>query len=141
MRWIRGIALVLLAFLGISAVTGAVPLILDPSGGLLHMPVSLLTHSPFRSFLLPGWILLLAIGLFSFVVMGIVLRRCAGNATWIIAQGVVLFGWITVQVILIRTVIWAHCLYWGLAIALMVAGSVLCREQNVSPRQTAKLGS
>lgn len=134
MRSIRGIALILLAFLGVSSVAGALPLILDPSGGLLHMPLSLLEHSPFRSFLIPGWILLLANGLFSFVAMWIVMRRYAGSAAWIVAQGVVLFGWISVEVILIRTVIWAHYLYWGLAVVLILAGTVLCRERHLEPR-------
>lgn len=63
MNSIRIVAIVTLAFLGITACIGAVPLILDPSGKLLMMPLILLEHSPFCSYLVPGLILLFGNGL------------------------------------------------------------------------------
>ncbi|MEO2206617.1 hypothetical protein ABGV42_23160 [Paenibacillus pabuli] len=62
-------ALILLqGFLGIGAIVGGGGLIIDPSGSLLHMPNSLLEHSPFGNFLFPGIILLLVLGIMPIVI-------------------------------------------------------------------------
>jgi hypothetical protein len=46
MKTVRALALVTLAFLSVGAVAGGAMLILDPSGKLLQMPLSLLEYSP-----------------------------------------------------------------------------------------------
>lgn len=48
--------------LGIGAIVGGVILIIDPSGSMVNLPASLLENSPFASFLYPGIILLLVLG-------------------------------------------------------------------------------
>jgi hypothetical protein len=54
----------LLLFLGLSALGGGVLLIISPSGKLLGgLPLSILDHSPFNDFLIPGIILFLVLGL------------------------------------------------------------------------------
>lgn len=55
--------LVLLLFQGLSGIAGGVALVARPSGGVLKMPVSTLRGSPFHDFLIPGLILLLALGI------------------------------------------------------------------------------
>jgi len=45
--------------LGIGAVFGGGVLVIDPSGGLIKMPITLLENSPFNNFLIPGIILLI----------------------------------------------------------------------------------
>ena len=121
----RVVAIVALVFLGISSIVGAVPLILDPSGGLLRMPLSLLSHSPFHSFLIPGIILLFANGILSLVILVAEVRRARGHALLVILQGCVLAGWITVEVIIMRTVISLHYVYWGIVLVLIMSGLAL----------------
>ncbi len=65
MKGTRIIAMVALGFLGLSGIVGAVPLLMHPSGEPWAMPQSLLQYSPFRSYLVPGILLLIANGLFS----------------------------------------------------------------------------
>jgi hypothetical protein len=103
---------------------------MDPSGRMLQMPLSLLEHSPFRNFLIPGIILLVANGLLSFVVLVLALKRRAGYGNWVALQGCVLCGWITVEVILLRTAVWPHYVYWGVALLLFACGMALAREKQ-----------
>ena len=53
---------ILVALQAISGIAGGVALVLDPSGGVLQMPVSVLRSGPFTDFLVPGLILLLVLG-------------------------------------------------------------------------------
>ncbi len=48
--------------LGLGAVFGGIMLVIDPSGELIKMPITLLENSPFNSFLIPGIILLVVLG-------------------------------------------------------------------------------
>ncbi|MEI7898596.1 MAG: hypothetical protein WCJ26_16285 [bacterium] len=60
----KNILLVLLSFLGISAIGGGGALIISPSGKLLGgLPLSILEKSPFNDFLIPGIILFVVLGL------------------------------------------------------------------------------
>ena len=54
--------------LGIGSVFGGMALVIDPSGELLKMPITLLKYSPFKSFLIPGIILLMVLGVLPLIV-------------------------------------------------------------------------
>jgi hypothetical protein len=137
MNSVRVIALVALAFLAVTAAWGAVLLIGNPSGSPIEMPVSVLRYSPFHSFLIPGILLLLSSGVLGTVVLFIVLCRRRGFAWWTAFQGFVLFGWITIEVIMLRTVIWLHYVYWGLALLLIACGWAL--HNQAKPASAPKL--
>jgi len=62
------ILMVLISFEGISGLFGGLALIIDPSGELLQMPLSMLEGSPFETFLMPRIILLTILGIFPIVV-------------------------------------------------------------------------
>ncbi len=128
MKIMRMVALVAVAFLAITAIWGAALLIGDPMGRPMDIPVSVLQHSPFHSFLIPGILLLVSSGLLGIAVFVVALLRARGYGWWVAFQGCVLFGWITIEVILLRTVVWLHYVYWGLAVILIAAGWVLRRE-------------
>ena len=136
MKAIRAAAIASLIFLGMTSLAGAVPLIVDPSGKLLSMPLSLLEHSPFRSFLIPGIILLVANCLLSFLVLRLVLRRISQYWRWIALQGCVLAGWILVQIVMIRMMIWAHHVYLALAAILILCGWLLRNDVAESAVQS-----
>ncbi len=69
----------LLIFLGIGALYGGGSLIIDPSGELLGMPLTMLESSPFNNFLLPGVILFLLLGVAPLLV-GIALKKKTKSA-------------------------------------------------------------
>lgn len=121
--------------LGLGAVIGGFMLILDPSGKLLNMPVSLLERSPFSDFLIPGMILLLVLGLFPIVICMALLRRIHWTLveklnlypklywawTFSLYTSYALLIWIIVQVYIIQTVSLIHLFYfaWGLGIQMV----------------------
>jgi len=130
MRRIRLLALITLGFLGVTSIMGGIPLMMDPSGQLIHMPLSLLEHSPFRTFLIPGFLLFATNGLLSICVFMTALRRSKGYANLVVFQGWVIAGWITVQVFMLQTVVWLHFVYWGVGLVLIVCGLVLRRSER-----------
>jgi len=131
-RPVREIAMVLLGFLGVTSIMGAAPLILDPSGRMLRMPLSLLEHSPFRTFLIPGILLLLANGVLSLLVLTATTRRWSQYGRWVALQGCILTGWIVVEVILLQMAMWAHYFYGAIGLALIGAGLALTREKRTA---------
>jgi hypothetical protein len=58
----RNILLMLLGILGLGAIGGGAVFIISPDGKLMGMPLSVLNRSPFSSFLFPGIILFLVLG-------------------------------------------------------------------------------
>jgi hypothetical protein len=132
MKVLRGIAIAILGFLGVSAMVGAIPLILDPTGRMLSMPMNLLEYSPFHSYLIPGIILLTANGFLSLWVLYISVRRRQGYGWWVAFQGCVIAGWIVVEMIMLRMVIWAHYVYLAVGITLISLGLALRRENRTA---------
>jgi hypothetical protein len=61
--------------LGIGAVGGGVALATAPGGGWLGMPLSMLEHSPFKNFFIPGIILAVMLGAYPLIVFYSLLRR------------------------------------------------------------------
>ncbi|MDZ4711941.1 MAG: hypothetical protein SGI89_06395 [bacterium] len=59
----RNFLIALLAFLGLGAIGGGGVLIISPGGELIGMPLSMLDHSPFNNFFLPGIILFSILGI------------------------------------------------------------------------------
>ncbi len=75
---IRNIHLILLSFLGLSAIGGGGALIISPSGKLLGgLPLSILQNSPFTNFLIPGIILFVVLGLFPTFLIFALLKKIA----------------------------------------------------------------
>ncbi|MFK0523755.1 hypothetical protein ACINKY_16220 [Paenibacillus illinoisensis] len=129
------VLIILHGFLGIGAIVGGGCLIIDPSGNLLQMPDSLLEHSPFRNFLIPGIILMLVLGLMPIVVAIALMThfhwKTGGKLnlytdrhwawTFSLYTGFALHIWIMVQVFWIQHVSIIHLIYfaWGVAIQVV----------------------
>ncbi|WP_420153374.1 hypothetical protein [Siphonobacter sp.] len=86
------------------------------------MSTRLLEHSPFSDFLIPGVLLLLVNGLSSLWISWIVIQRKINYQRFIVLQGLLLIGWILIQVLLIREVSWLHYSFGGLGMVLIGAG-------------------
>ena len=95
------------------------------------MPVSLLRHSPFHSYMIPGIILLAANGFLCIWVLWLSLRRRSGYAWWVAVQGFVLLVWLGVEIGMLRVVGLPHYLYGVVALLLVVTGMALVRETGV----------
>ena len=96
-----GIVLVVLeVFIGIGGVVSGAMLIADPRSGL-GMGLGILEGSPFKDFVVPGIILLLAVGVFPLVVAGAAIGRARWAALGHLAVSVVVLGWIVVELLLL----------------------------------------
>jgi hypothetical protein len=115
----------------VGALYGGWQLVTDPTGGSMQMPLTYLQHSPFTNYLIPGIILLLANGVGSFVVLGLIMftNRCYSLA--IVAEGFILGGWITIQMLMLRTANPLQLFYFATALLLVVTGTALWRIKQV----------
>ncbi len=128
--------LILLQFLlGLGAVAGGALLVAAPDGHLLQMPLSMLQHSPFPNFFIPGSILCIFLGIYPLMEAYSLWKRPAWrwpdvinpfkttHWSWAgsLAAGVILLIWIIVEVILLRTVAFLHVLYflWGMVLLVL----------------------
>lgn len=95
------ILIALLFFQGASGLLGGTALVLNPSGKTLQMPLTLLKATPFDTFLIPGIILLLVLGVFPLIVLyGLVVRKAwAWTATVLVS--IALITWIGVEIAMI----------------------------------------
>ncbi len=113
-------------------------LFLSPDGTSMRMPTSLLRYSGFTSFRVPGAILFVVNGLFPLISAAAVLRRNALAPATVVAVGVLLSGWIGVQVLLLRAFSAPlHGSYFVLGLVLVLLGAILRRQAAVSARSGA----
>ncbi|TGE32210.1 hypothetical protein [Desulfosporosinus sp. Sb-LF] len=111
--------------LGIGAVFGGVVLVIDPSGGLLKMPITILENSPFNNFLIPGIILLAILGIIPLITSYALITKRYWKAAdslniftemhWSWAYsfyiGFALIIWITVECYFVKQIILIHVVY------------------------------
>ena len=93
------LTIVLLTILGSLAFLGSWGLIGDPSGKSIQIPIEVLEGTPFNNFLIPGIILLFAIGFLSIAVAFMTFKRSRYYPYFIILQGCVLIGWLTAEIL------------------------------------------
>ncbi|WP_100486280.1 hypothetical protein [Sporolactobacillus pectinivorans] len=125
--------LIILHFLlGIGAFIGGGFLILAPNGSLLSMPLSLLKYSSFHSFLIPGIILFLALGVYPLLVAIFLISEkpfpvaeafnLYKNTHWAWIHsfyvGFILIIWLTVEIYILQGIGIVHVIYMFLAVAI-----------------------
>lgn len=125
MKTLRILAILLLLFNGTGALFGGWSLITDPTGQDLHLPQQLLEHSPFADFLIPGIILFTCVGIFSLLVLLWLNMQWKYHAQLLIIEGLLVTGWIIIQMILIRDISYLHFVFMGIGIFFVLAGRKL----------------
>ena len=126
--YLRSFTALLLLFNSCGALYGGWQLITDPTGNKLGMPLSVLQYSPFDSFLMPGIILFLANGVFGFIVLYLMFFRYKNYTLAIIAQGIILLGWIIVQMLMLRTVNTLQLVMGLTGVLLLCLGYLMYRK-------------
>ena len=131
----RNILITLLLFLGMSALGGASLLIISPSGKLIgDLPLSILEHSPFTNFLIPGIILFFVLGLFPCMIAIALIKKPKSKLAEIfnlfndmywawsfsIYVAFALIIWIQVETIFVQTVGWLQSFYILYAIHIII---------------------
>ncbi len=127
------VLLFLLGFLSLGAFVGGIPLLMDPTGVLLKLPISLLEGTPFSSFLIPGLILTLVFGVFPLVVFYSLIKmpqwkwaeslNLLPDIYWAWTYAIYIgFGqilWISIQTVLINEAGLIHLFYTLLGISIV----------------------
>ncbi|PQA53210.1 hypothetical protein [Siphonobacter curvatus] len=131
MKGLRTLIIILLLGNGLSALAGGLALIMDPSGGALQLPLGLLRHSPFTTFLIPGLGLLIINGMPSLYTIWTVIQKRRYYPLFVVGQGLLLIAWISVQVGMIREVSILHYSYAIMGIALVGSGTRLRLSQPI----------
>ena len=128
------IHLFLLALLGLSDIGGVGAIIISPSGRLLGgLPLSILQHSPFTNFLIPGIILFIVLGIFPTLLIFALRKKTASpfaehfnffkdiHRAWSFSIYVAfaLIIWLQTEIYFLQAVGWLHNFYMLFSIPLV----------------------
>lgn len=130
----RNILIFLLGFLGLGAIFGGGVLIISPMGKLIGMPLSMLSSSPFHTFLIPGILLFLVMGVFPILLIYGLLGKVKSSfaehfnlfkdmswpLTFSVYQAFALIIWIQLEMVLLHAVHWLHTFYMFYAIVILL---------------------
>ena len=114
------------ALIGIGALFGGGQFILAPDGHLLGISVSVLAHSPFSSFFVPGLVLFAVIGIGPIAAAVLTYRQPSTAPLAAVLVGVILMGWVTVEMVMLAgptSLLWALYLVLGTGLAAFGLGS------------------
>lgn len=98
---------------------GGFALVASPDGALVDMPTSVLSHSPFSTFLVPGLLLLLVVGVGNLIAGWRVVRDRRDANVWAFAGGAALLGFIVTEMVMLRTINVLQCVYLGISVVIM----------------------
>ncbi|MBK7123911.1 MAG: hypothetical protein IPH68_14640 [Chitinophagaceae bacterium] len=111
---------ILVAFVALTSFISGLIMMSDPEGVILNMSVSLLEGTPFRDFLIPGIILATVVGGVNLLAVAYNLNRHRSRYNWALAGGLLITGWIVVQMLLIQMANWLHFLYLGIGVLIIL---------------------
>lgn len=115
---VKIILLVLLGVVASTSIFSGLAISLNPDGSMLQLDPTLLRHTVFRDFFIPGLILLILVGGSSLAgALSIAFDHHSAHL-WVLAAGIIIIGWIVGQVMLIRT-------YHGLQLVYLVMGMLI----------------
>lgn len=115
----RGLLAALCLATAITAIAGGGMLVASPDGALLHMQSSVLAHTPFSTFLVPGLVLLALVGMTNAIAGLLVLRDTPRANLAAFGAGAALLGWIVTEVLMLRTVHVLQLVYLVDAVIIM----------------------
>ena len=129
----RNILIFLLGFLGLGAVGGGGVLIYSPSGELMGMPLTIIQSSPFSSFLIPGFILFVVLGILPLILIYALIKKpkwrfaeffnffndMHWSWSFSIYVAIALITWIQIEMFYLQSVHWSHTFYMFLAVAIL----------------------
>jgi hypothetical protein len=111
--------------ISVGAIVAGIMMIAAPDGHLLQMPLSMLKNSPFRSFLVPGIILLLVNGIGNLLsaILCFQGRKYAAYVAEVFGFGLII--WVFVQVSMIGGGHWLPYIYFSLGILVALLGTAM----------------
>jgi hypothetical protein len=108
-----------------NAAVAGVLFIIDPSGHTMGISVSYIKDSTFNSYLIPGIVLLIVNGLLNFIAAYFVCKKKPFASLLVIIQGILLSGWIVIQVIMVKDISLLHIIMFTIGTILTISGFLL----------------
>lgn len=130
-QYLRVTTIFLLLLTAINAAAAGILFIIEPSGDKMGMSVSYIKDSPFSSYLIPGIVLLIVNGLLNFVAAYFVITKKPIALLLVMIQGILLSGWILVQVLMVRDVSPLHVIMFTIGAILTISGFLLLRSDRL----------
>lgn len=119
---VRVLTIILLLFNAASALYGGGALILYPDGSFLELPQSWIAGTVFHSYLIPGLLLFLLLGIGSLTTATLWTFRNPFYPVFTLFLGVAQIVWLLVQVMIIWQANYLHLLYGLLGLFFMLLG-------------------
>jgi hypothetical protein len=113
----KALLFILISFVAITAFICGLIMVSNPDGKAMGLDLALLKETPFKNFLLPGMFLTI-VGIVNLIAVFFNIKRHNTRYNWALAGGIMICGWIVVQMILIQMFFWLQFLY--LAIGLLI---------------------
>lgn len=127
---LRILTILLLLFNTIGAIYGGWSLMTVPDGSGLQLPLSLLESTSFPDFFIPGLVLFVANGVFSACSLFAVIAQWKYAWWLVLIQGILLTGWIIIQVLLIRTTFFLQLIFIIIGLAFLLIGIKQIRKSR-----------
>jgi hypothetical protein len=129
-----GFGLLLEAILAASAIVAGFSFVTSPDGSGMQMPVTWLDRTPFSDYFVPGLVLITVNGLLPVVVILLALVGSRFAPIGMMLSGILLFGWLSIQLALIRMVHPVmHPTLYALAVAVILIGYVAWHRAQLQP--------
>lgn len=125
----RSLIILLLFVNGLGALFAGYGFILEPNGSFIGLDKSILIHSPFHDFLIPGISLLIFNGLSSLYVLWQFAKKTSIANCSLFIQGLLSCGWITIQVIMLRSFNFLHVIFGIIGLAFLISGYQLIKRK------------
>ena len=127
-------SIILLFIISLNALAAGYSFIVDPTGSGVGISTDYLEESaPFDNFLIPGFLLFGAIGLSCLATAIYALGKRPNYPVFLLFEGLVLIGWIAIQLTMVNTVHILHYIIAASGLALFVMG-LLLRTSDIKKR-------
>lgn len=116
----KTLLLILVSFVAVTSALSGLIMMSNPDGGVMNLPLNILEDTPFRDFQVPGIILTTFVGGINFLAVVYNLQRHSSRYNWAIGGGLIISGWVIVQMILIQAFHWLQFLYLGIGVFIIL---------------------
>ncbi len=122
--------IIITSLVGLTSIVCGAMLVGNPDGSWLQLTPSLLKYNVFKDFLIPGFVLLILVGGSNSLAAVALLLQQKRAGLFSLFGGLMINGWIVVQVILTGVLFWLQFVYLGAGISIWML-SLQLREKKL----------
>ncbi|MBN1766958.1 MAG: hypothetical protein JXR50_03585 [Prolixibacteraceae bacterium] len=116
-------------FAGVGAITGGLPLVLNPEGTSEAINVEMLQGTPFRDFLVPGLYLVVFVGIAQLIAAYLSLNFRKATGIFSVVTGALFLLWVLLQLYYAGFVNYMQPAFFALATLEIIFGAKIMRQK------------